>query len=146
MKSFLIASLIAACATPVTQAPPQNPKPAEPVFEIEHKKDAGDAVTSTAILYADGAWTYEDSTGIKHAGQLPVADVAAVRAKLAGATWTVEPDEGVHCMAMAADYYQYSALGKPVWTARTCSGTHLDATSQAAFESAVTLLTSVAKA
>ena len=152
MKTILFASLITAmgCAGPVTETPtPIKPEPTaacvatgDHVFEIDNKKDAGDSVTSAAILYATGAWTFEDSTGTKRNGCVAVADVAALRTRLAAASWTSEPDTGMRCMAMSAAYTEYSALGKSVWIARVCDGNHLDATSEKTLQAAITLLTS----
>src|ERR1041384_7896986 len=106
MKKIRVASLITvmtACAGPSTETTTETATPIKPtpttcaatgdqVFEIDNKKDAGDSVTSTAILYATGAWTFEDSTGAKRNGCIAAADVAALRTQLAAASWTSEPD------------------------------------------------------
>jgi hypothetical protein len=158
----LLALLSLACASgaaaaPDTPAKPASPAPATPdkpaqradacqpggkvVFEIDHKVAPGAKMaTSTIKLFANGAWTRDDTDADGNAqgqtsGCLAKADAKQVADSLRSAPWKVTTAR-IRCMAVSTTFTEYQLDGKPVFTQRLCSGQSLDAKSSAALDAA----------
>jgi len=119
---LLLAALMLACAPSATAAPdkpaaPAPNKPAPPArsadvcrpegkvtFEIDHRVDPGAKLpTSTAKVFANGAWTRDETDAdgkalAQRIGCLSSADAKQLDTALAGATWKVTKAQ-FHCMA-----------------------------------------------
>jgi hypothetical protein len=166
----LLTILLFACASSATAAPPATaapaPSPAGPaapgkpapapradacrptgavLFEIDHRVDPGAKLgTSATKVFANGAWTHDETDGDGKAapqrtGCVAPPDVKQLEATLHGATWKVNTAR-VHCMAMTAQFTVYQVDGKPVFTQRLCSGEALDDKSRARLDAAIKLV------
>jgi len=150
LNKLILASLLAlSSSTAVTIAtadtarapmpPPSNAclvtmEATTPVFQVERKSDIIKDYTTTSLsIVSNGAWTYTETRNGKvirtETGCLSKANLATLETSLASATWKTTVAE-MRCMAYAADYTQYSYLGKPVLTSRMCDGLILDAKTQ----------------
>jgi hypothetical protein len=150
LKLLVILSL--ACASGAAAAPDAPARPAPPradacqptgklLFEVDHKVMPGAKMgTSTLKLFANGAWTRDETDADGNAlaqtsGCLPRPDVKQLADSLHGAPWKVTTAR-IRCMAVSTTYTEYHVDGKPVFTQRLCSGQSLDAKSSAALETA----------
>ena len=169
---LLLAALALACAPSATAAPDKPapapaPKPASPAparapdkpagaadvcrpegkvaFEIDHRVDPGAKLpTSTVKVFANGAWTRDDTDAdgkaLQHLiGCLSTAENKQLETTLAGATWKVTKAQ-FHCMAMTPQFTVYQVHGKTVFTDRLCSGESLDEKSRTKLDAAVALV------
>ena len=150
----------AAAAPAPTPVPPRSPPPAAcrptgaVVFAIDHRVDRGvepaaKLPTSTAKVFANGAWTRDEADPegkplAPAAGCLAKPDLKQLEATLAGATWKVTKAQ-VHCMAVSATFTVYEVRGRPVFTQRLCSGEVLDDKSRGKLDAAVALVEGAAK-
>ncbi len=171
MKTYLLASLLSlstAVAAPSAPTPPTPPGPPSPstlrapddrcqatgdvLFEIDHDLDmrfskAGGQVSSL-VLYATGAWTLEtrsaDPRPSTTSGCLDAKQLTEIRKDLERATWHIDHAE-ITCMAISANYTEYLANGKLVFTERVCSPDSLDKKSAASLADIERILTDASK-
>jgi hypothetical protein len=158
----LLAILTFACASGVAAAPETASKPAPRgdrcrptgavLFEIDHRVDPGARLaTSTIKVYANGAWTRDETDGdgkaaAQRTGCVAKPDLQQLEATLHGAPWKVTVAR-MHCMAVTAAFTVFQVDGKPVFTQRLCSGQSLDDKSRERLDAAVALVEAeVAKA
>jgi hypothetical protein len=148
----LFAILSFACASSAAAAPDTASKPApradacrpagSVLFEIDHRVDPGAKLgTSTTKVFANGAWTYDETdaegkAAPQRTGCLGKPDVKQLETALHGAPWKVTTAR-FHCMAVSSTFTVYQVDGKPVFTQRLCSGESLDDKSRAILDAAI---------
>ncbi|MGE5186710.1 MAG: hypothetical protein ACM31C_31870 [Acidobacteriota bacterium] len=159
---LLLASLVFA-STAAAQAAPTPPPPPSPhvlrapdlcrakgdvLFEIDHRVDVTMNVatvgTSELVVDATGAWTFDSRDGsgkpLRSAhGCLADAQMRAIRADLARATWQVKRADTA-CAAIGADLVHYYVRGRLVWTERMCQIPYLDETSRRSLDEITKIL------
>jgi len=163
MKTYLLASLVSvssAVAAPApTPAPPGPPSSLRApddrceatgpqLFEIDHDVDVrfskAGGVASSLVLYKTGAWTLETRSADPRpsitSGCLDETRLTEVRKDLRRATWHIDHAEFT-CMAISANYTEYFANGKLVFTERMCSPDSLDRKSAASLADIERILT-----
>jgi hypothetical protein len=137
-------TVLAAPAAPnrTTPAPSPPPHPAanrcaptgDVILQLAVRPEGDVKVeTSTANLYASGAWTFaalgvDGKPGRQAAGCLAPTVLRQITADLARATWTVTPNPMV-CDALASSHTDVSTRGVVKWTERQCPSEQLDPTS-----------------
>lgn len=148
----LLAVLTFACASSATAAPGTAGRPAlrgdscrptgKVVFEIDHRVDPGAKLpTSTIKVFANGAWTHDETdadgkAAAQRTGCVARPDLKQLDATLHGAPWRVTVAR-MHCMAVTAAFTVFLVDGKPVFTQRLCSGESLDDKSRAKLDAAI---------
>lgn len=148
----LLALLTFACAASAAASPDNATKPTPradacrptgPVlFEIDHRVDPGAKLaTSTTKVFANGAWTHDETNddgkaAAQRTGCFATPDAKQLDTSLHGVPWKITTAR-VHCMARTAQFTVYQVDGKPVFTQRLCSGELLDDKSRAALDAAI---------
>jgi hypothetical protein len=126
-KTRLLLAILTWSAVAAAQPAGRRPPPAAPMFEIV-VHDGKAALDRTIELSRTGEWTMRETIGKtarSSSGKLSASDVAAARADLAAATWSLR-DAANGCKAMSVVHTYYRVDGKEMFHDFTCNPKVLD--------------------
>jgi hypothetical protein len=112
------------------------------LFEIDHRVDPGAKLSTSATkVFANGAWTHDETDGdgkalAQRTGCFAKPDVKQLDTALHGVPWKITTSR-IRCMARSAQFTVYLVDGKQVFTQRLCSGEALDEKSRTQLDAAI---------
>ena len=121
------------------------------LFEIDHRVDPGAKLpTSTTKVFANGAWTYDETDADGKAapqrmGCLAKPDVKQLETALHSAPWETHISR-ICCLGVQTTSTVFQVGGKPVFTQWPCPRESLDHKSRATLDAATKLVKSAVNA
>jgi hypothetical protein len=113
-----------------------------PLFEIRKRSEA-DGPTSTARIYANGAWTFQPQKGALMTGCFDKSTTASLKHVVNDSPWDASLLQ-MTCRAYSPNYTEYYVHGELEYTARMCGAQRLDDKSLGAIKIVETELAKVA--